>query len=70
MVGPTHLEINGNNEVIVEGCRSIVEYDENIIKISTKKMYISFFGRSLNIKCLTTDSLVIKGFITSIEFLT
>ena len=70
MVNCTHLEINGNNEVIVEGCKSIVEYDENIIKISTKKMFIQFLGRNLRIKCLNTDSLVIQGFITSIEFMT
>lgn len=44
MVNCTHLEINGNNEVIVEGCKSIVEYDENIIKISTKKCLFSFWG--------------------------
>ena len=55
MIGPMHLEMNGNSEAIVEGCKSIVEYDENIIKISTKKMFIAFFGRNLTIKCLTTD---------------
>ena len=70
LLNSVHLEMNGNKEVIIEGCKSILEYDENLVKISVKNMTISFFGRNLLIKCLTSDSLVIDGFITSIEFAT
>lgn len=70
ILNPVSIEIKGNREVVVEGCKSILHYDENIVKINTNKMIISFFGRSLRIKCLTSDSLVIRGFITSIEYLT
>ena len=69
MLNPISIEIKGNREAVVEGCKSILHYDENIIKVNMNKMIVSFFGRNLEIKCLTTDSLVIKGFITSIEFL-
>ena len=65
-----HFELNGNREVVVDGCRGIIEYDENIIKLNTGKMITKFLGRHLNIKCLTPDSLVIEGIITSIEFIT
>ena len=30
----THFEMNGNREVIVDGCKGILEYDENIIKLN------------------------------------
>lgn len=66
----THFELNGNREVVVDGCKGILEYDENIIKLNTGKMVTKFLGRHLNIKCLTPDSLVIEGLITSIEFIT
>lgn len=33
------------------------------------KMVACFFGRNLNIKCFNLESLVIEGYITSIEFL-
>lgn len=69
-LNPLHMEFKGNREIVVEGCRSIEEYDENIIKIKVKNMIVSFFGRNLGIKCLTSDSLIIFGFITSVEFLT
>lgn len=70
MLSLVHMEMKSNREVIIEGCKSIEEYDENMVKVKVKKMVISFFGRNLEIKCLTPDSLVIEGFITSVEFVT
>ena len=66
----THFEMNSNREVVVEGCRGILQYDENIIKVNMDKMITAFYGRNLSIKCLSADSLIVEGFITSIEFLT
>lgn len=65
-----HFEMNSNREITVEGCKGILQYDENIVRINTGKMVTSFCGRKLSIKCLTPDSLIIEGFITSIEFIT
>lgn len=70
MLSPVHFEIIGNKEVIIEGCKCILQYDENIVRISVKNMSVSFYGRNLLIKCLTEDSLIVNGFITSIEFST
>ena len=66
----THFEFNGNREVIIDGCKGLLDYDENIIRVNMGKMITAFYGRGLTIKCLTSDSLVIEGFITSIEFIT
>ena len=63
-----HFEINGNTEVVIDGSKGILTYDENMIKVNTGKMITTFLGRGLTIKCLTPDSLVVQGFITSIEF--
>lgn len=67
---PTHMEINGNTEVVVEGCGGVLEYDTDVVRIKTGKMSVRFTGRGLVIKCLTADSLVVTGFIMGIEFLT
>ena len=66
----SHFALNGNREAVIDGCKGIIEYDENMIKLNTGKMITKFLGRRLNIKCLTPDSLVIEGIITSIEFIT
>jgi sporulation protein YqfC len=65
---PTHMEINGNTEAVVDGCSGILEYDTDVVRIRTGKLIVRFEGRGLTIKCLTTDSLVVTGFITGIEF--
>jgi len=66
---PTHMEINGNQEVIVDGCSGVLEYDTQAVRIKTGKLIVRFTGRGLVIKCLTADSLVVTGFLTGIEFL-
>ncbi len=63
---PTHMEINGNQEVIVDGCSGVLEYDTEAVRIKTGKLIVRFTGRGLVIKCLTTDSLVVTGFLTGI----
>lgn len=68
MLSPVHMDMKSNREIVVEGCSGIEEYDENLVKIKVPKMVVSFFGRNLEIKCMSFDSLVIEGFITSIEF--
>ncbi len=70
ILNSVNLEMKGNREAIIEGCKSIATYDENVIKINMNKMSICFFGRNMGIKCMTSDSLIIHGFITSIEFIT
>lgn len=65
-----HFEMNGNREVIVEGCRNILQYDEDTIRIDIGKMSATIDGRNLNIKNFSPSSLVIEGFILSINFIT
>lgn len=64
-----YLEFSSNKEVILDGCKGILEYQSEIIRINTNKMVVAFKGRGLNIKCLTASSVVISGYITSVEFL-
>lgn len=66
---PTHMEINGNREVVVEGCSGVLEYDIDVVRIRAGRLVIRFTGRGLCIQSLTADSLVVTGFITGIEFL-
>ena len=68
--GLAHLELSGNREAIIEGCKGVLEYDENLVRINTGKMIIRFLGRNLTIRNLTEDSAVIEGYITSIEYMT
>jgi len=69
-MGTSHMELNGNREVVVDGCNGVLEYDSDVVKIKTGKQIVKFTGRGLNIKCLTADSLIVEGFLIGIEFIT
>ncbi len=70
VLSPVHIEMRSNRELMLEGCQKIEEYDENIVKIKVPKMWISVFGKNLELRCLTPDSLIVSGIISSVEFFT
>lgn len=64
----THMELNGNTQVTVDGCGGILEYSAEVIRVKTGKMVTKFSGRNLQIRCLSEDSLLVEGFVMAIEF--
>lgn len=69
MGGSAIIEMCGNRSVTLEGSTGILLYENENIKISTRKMIISFEGRGLSVKCISETGVEICGFITKIEFL-
>ena len=63
------IELMGNHRAIVDGCRGIVEYSDGLVRIQTGDGMIRFTGSALSISCLTEDSSIIEGVITSLEYL-
>ena len=63
------MQVLGNREIVLEGCKGILEYDDNVIRVWTKTMEISFWGNQLTLKCLNTDNIIIEGNLERIEFI-
>lgn len=63
------IEIMGNRRAVIDGCHGIVEYSDGLIRLQSGDGMIRFTGSSLSISCLTEDSAVIEGVITSLEYL-
>ncbi len=63
------FEINGNTQVVAEGCKSVLEYGENIVQIDNDKFITQFLGSKLKIEYIRPDALIIKGQISNIEFI-
>ncbi len=63
------MKISENREVIFQGCRGVVEYREESVKLNTGRYLIAFEGRGLQIRWIDETEVVIKGFITSISFI-
>lgn len=66
--GVSHMELSGNREAIVEGCKGVVEYDEGIIRLNLGKNIVRFAGTGLSIRTLTLEQAIITGNILSIDF--
>ncbi len=66
--GSAQIEVLGNKEAVVDGCRGVIEYDDEIIRLNAGNMVICFHGVDPEIKGLTPSNAVISGTITSIEF--
>lgn len=65
---PFELNFVSNREVVIEGSRGVLLYSENIIKINTVSALLCFYGRGLNLKCISSTNLIISGFVEKLEF--
>jgi len=66
--GSAHIELMGNREAIVDGCRGVLAYDENLVRLNAGNCIVKITGRSLNIKNLTQTQAIVEGFFLSLEF--
>jgi sporulation protein YqfC len=62
------ITLFGNTRTIIDGCFGIIEYEDNIIKISVKNGFISFLGKDLKISNFSDALLSFEGSINSVEF--
>lgn len=62
------IEITGNNELLVQGSKGIIEYTDCLVRINLTKRQLNIYGTKLSIGCLTADSVTVKGIIDKIEW--
>lgn len=65
-----HIETEGNREVIIDGCKGIMEYDDGLIKLNAGSLVVTFKGDDLTIRAYSESQSMITGNIVSIEFAT
>jgi len=63
------ISMVGNEELHIENYKGILEYDTERIRICTTHGIIKVEGRSLLLKTMTMEEILIKGIIIKIEFL-
>lgn len=62
------INILGNNAMIVENFKTIMEYKDDFIKIKAKDKIISIYGCKLEIAYYNTEEIKILGTMNSIFF--
>lgn len=64
----TSIHISGNNELIIDNCQRIEEYNEVFMRLLSGGLYINIRGSDLRAYDFRTGGLVIRGCIEHIEF--
>lgn len=67
-VGTAYIELFGNTEVNIEGCKGVIEYNDEEIKLNIGKNEIKFLGTDLEIKSYFSEQITIIGNIMTIEY--
>jgi len=62
------ITILGFDKMLIESYKTIIEYDENYIKLSTQIGFIIIQGFNLQVNQITNDDAQIEGQIVHIEF--
>ena len=62
------IELSGNREAVLEGCRGVLEYTPGLVRVNTASMIVTFRGRELDLRCISPSALIVGGFITDIVF--
>lgn len=66
--GSVLLSVTGQNELLIENYRGILEYKDDHIRIQAKDCRILIIGKRLQVEYYTNDEMKIKGFIEQIMY--
>lgn len=64
-----NIELYGNKQVIIEGCKGVVDYCEDFLKLDLGNMTLKVTGRDLVIESYIYEQIDLKGEIVSVEFM-
>ncbi len=68
VTGLAHIEAEGNREIIIDGCKGVLEYGDRAICLNTGKLRVRIRGCDLTITALQNGQAIVKGIIDCIEF--
>lgn len=63
-----YIEMLGNSEAVVDGCKGVLEYTEDGIALNVGACVLRFQGRNLTILAYSESQTEIHGEIQSVEF--
>ncbi len=62
----TYLQIRGNQELYLENCRRILDYNEIRIVVQTQELILEIWGSALQADSRSPECLLIRGVIESV----
>lgn len=62
------ISMVGNREVMVEGCKGIIEYTANTIRLNAMRYMIKISGADLELKAVASEYIHVYGKIAGVEY--
>lgn len=62
------VELLGNRQAVVDGCRGIIEYSDSCIRLSAQGLILKFTGTGLEIRAFTENEAIVSGTILGLEY--
>lgn len=63
------IQITDNKSIVLDGCRRVIEYNENCIRLELAAVAVSVVGIELSIRNFNVGGIVIEGQIHSLTFI-
>ena len=65
-----HIELCSDKIATIEGCKGIIEYNENTVRVNCGKLIVKCCGDALSINAPNSDTITVSGTIISVEYST
>lgn len=62
----SQVSILDNNQILIENCNTILECNENLVRIISNNYEIEIWGNNLLLTNYASNSVIVKGKITSV----
>ena len=63
----SQIQITGNSQVLVDGCKKILEYNDIFVKVKTSELIVQIWGSELSVDDFGSDVIYVCGKIQSVE---
>ncbi len=63
----SQIQITGNSQVLVDGCKKILEYNDIFVKVQTAELIVQIWGSELSVNDFGSDVIYVHGNIQSVE---
>lgn len=64
-----HIELCSEKRAVVEGCKGVLQYDCDSVRLNCKTVIVSFTGENLSLCTLSDETITVTGKISSISFI-
>ena len=67
--GTPYIEIRGDEEVVISGCKNILEFQDDILRINCGKLTLRVAGNGLTLTNMSENRLVVAGKICEVSYI-